>query len=157
MNARTLLLAAAAALALAAAAPVAAAPPAPSGMNEMGSPAQPSDALALQALALLEQGRGHQQAEQKLDQALAAGDKGDLDLQALRRAHAALHRESAAEAAALLRDAFPPGSSHVVGVTYRPQLATTRVVAGIIGAAVLAAAAAGLLQRRRADARRGAV
>lgn len=145
------------ALPLALAAALAAAPQALAGggtTDEMSSPAQPARALALQALALLEQGRGHQQAEQKLDEALAAGDKGQLDLRALRAAHAALHREAATEAARLLADAFPAGSSHVVGVTFRPQIATARLAAGIAGAVVVAAAAGGLLLRRRLDRRR---
>lgn len=145
---RASLLAALAALAVAA---PAGADPASGGMNKMSAPAQPAKVLALQALALLEQGREHQQAEQKLDEALAADDRGGIDMRALRRAHQALHREAAAEASRLLEDAFPRGSTHVVGVTYRPQLATTRVVAGVGGAALGGAAAAGLLLRRRRE------
>jgi hypothetical protein len=148
-----LLLAAAAVAALGLAAPALGA----TGTDEMGGAAQPARALALQALALLEQNRGHEEALQKLDQALAARDKTELHLRALRAAHEALHRESVAEAARLLRNAFPAGSSHVVGVTYRPRIATARVAAGLAGAGVLAAAAAGLLRRRRHDQRHGAV
>lgn len=124
------------------------------GTNEM--PGQPANALALQALALLELGRGHEAAVAKLDQALAAGDKGGVNVRILRAAHEALHRDAAAEAARLLRDAFPPGSSHVVGVTYRPRIETARVAAGVAGAIALAAAAAALLRRSRLDRRRTA-
>lgn len=143
-------------LALAAAALALVAPAlASDGMEKTGTPAGPARALALQALALLEQGRGHQQAEQKLDQALGAGDRGNLDVRALRAAHAALHRQSTAEAQTLLRDAFPAGSSHLVGVTYRPRIATARVVAGALGIALAVVAALGLHARRRSEQRSG--
>lgn len=134
------------AAALALAAPAAAA----EGME--GAEAEPASALARQALALLDQGAAHEAAEAKLDAALAAGDKGGVDLRALRAAHAALHREAAAEAERLLEDAFP-GDEHVVGVTYRPGSETALVVSGIAGALLLGAAAFGLVRRRDADRR----
>lgn len=138
------------ALGLALAALVLAAPAA--AADEMGAPAEPARALAQQALALLERGRD-EAAQEKLDQAIAATDTAGVDLTRLRGAHAALDGGGAAEAERLLRDVFPTESSHVVGVTYRPQLTTARVVAGLIGAALAAAAAAGLVRRRRSEAR----
>ena len=86
-------------------------------MDQTGAQAEPARALTLQALALFERGRAHEEAEKRLDSALAAEDKGGVDLRALR---AALHREAAAEAERLLQDAFPGGGEHVVGVTYGP-------------------------------------
>lgn len=125
------------------------------GMEERGAAAEPARALTLQALALLEQGRAHEEAEERLDAALAAGDKGGVDLRALRAAHEALHREAAAEAERLLQDAFPGGGEHVVGVTYRPGSESALVVSGIAGSLLLGAAALGLVRRREADRRYG--
>ena len=136
------------ALALALAAPARA----DEGMDEDGARAEPARALTLQALALLEQGAAHEAAEEKLDLALEADDKGGIDLRALRAAHEALHREEAAEAERLLAEAFPAGE-HVVGVTYKPGSASALVVSAIAGALLLAAAALGLLRRREADRR----
>lgn len=121
-------------------------------MEKAGVKAEPARALALQALSLLEQAAAHEAAEAKLDDALAADDKGGVDLRALRAAHEALHQEEAAEAERLLQDAFP-GGDHVVGVTYRPGSETALVVSGIAGSLLLGAAALGLVRRRRADAR----
>lgn len=118
--------------------------------------AQTSRALSLQALALLEQGRSHEAAMEKLDQALASGVKGEIDLRAIRAAHAALHEEDVAAARRLLQHAFPGKSSHVVGVTFRPQIRTARLAVGIAGGFVFALAVAGLVWRRRTDARRTA-
>lgn len=149
MRGRAAGLAAAAALALPAAAAAAADP------TMGGTEAEPARVLALQALALLEQGRAHEQAETKLDAALAAENKGGLDLRALRAAHQALHREAAAEAERLLEDAFPGGGEHVVGTTYRPGGTAALVASGIAGSLLLGAAALGLVRRREADARYG--
>lgn len=123
------------------------------GMEEQGARAEPARALTLQALALLEQGRAHEEAEERLDAALAAEDKGGVDLRALRAAHEALHREAVAEAEQLLQGAFPGGGEHVVGVTYRPGSETALVLAGVFGSLLLGAAALGLVRRGRADAR----
>lgn len=131
---------------------LAAAPPGQA--QEMGDESAAANArvLALQALVLLEQGRQHAAAEQKLDEALAAEEAGGVDLQALRAAHEALHREATAEATLLLQQAFPE-EPHVVGVTYRPQIRTAQAAAGGV---LLALAAIGLVARRRADRRLGA-
>lgn len=120
-----------------------------------GAQANRASALARQALALLEQGGDHQAAEAKLDAALAAGEKGGVDLRALRAAHEALHREAAAEAERLLQEAFPGGDKHVVGVTYRPGSQTALLISGIAGSVLLGAAALGLVRRRVADERYG--
>jgi tetratricopeptide (TPR) repeat protein len=119
------------------------------GMEE--NAAQTAEALSLQALALLAAGRGHEQALQKLDQALASTDKGNLDLRALRAAHAALHDEDVAQARRLLEQAFSGEKSHVVGVTYRSKVGTAELVAGIVAAVALLAGTAGLLRRRRLE------
>lgn len=94
---------------------------------------------------------GHEQAVEKLDRALATGGKGDIDLQAIRAAHAALHQEDTAAARRLLEHAFPGKESHLVGVTYRPRLGGAELAAGIAAVALLLAGAAGLAHRRRLE------
>lgn len=121
----------------------------PEGMEE--NAAQTAQALSLQALALLVAGRESEQALQKLDQTLASSDKGNVDVRALRSAHAALHAEDVAGARRLLERAFPGNSSHVVGVTYRPKVGTAEIVAGIVAVVTLLAGAAGLVRRRRLE------
>ena len=116
--------------------------------------AQTGRALSLQALALLEQGRGHEEATEKLDEALESDVPGEIDLRAIRAAHAALHEEDVEVARRLLQDAFEGEDSHVVGVTFRPEIGTAQLAAGIAGAVALALAVAGLVWRRRVDARR---
>jgi hypothetical protein len=118
--------------------------------------AQTTRALSQQALALIEQGRSHEEAAAKLDEALASNVPGKVNLRAIRAAHEALHAEDVARARQLLQHAFPGEDSHVVGVTFRPQIETAQVAAGITGAFVLALAGGGLLWRRRVDARRTA-
>lgn len=141
---------------LAAFALVAAAPAlAGGGMGGMtdsqGNASRTAEALSLQALAILAEGRGHEQAVQKLDQALASGAKGNIDLRALRAAHTALHHEDAAEARRLLEHAFPGNGRHLVGVTYRPQIGTAEVASGIAAAVLLLVGFAGLAHRRRRE------
>lgn len=115
------------------------------------NPAQTSAALALQALALLEQGRQHEEAEERLDLALEAEEPGEIDLRALRAAHAALHEEDVEQAERLLQRAFPDDEEHVVGVTYRPALGTAQAVSGAAGALALGLAALGLAWQRRRE------
>lgn len=136
-----------------AAAPLSLASGEPEGMPEgMGeNAAQTGEALSLQALALLAAGRDHEQALQKLDQALASSDKGNLDVRALRAAHSSLHDEDVAQARRLLEQAFSGEKSHVVGVTYRSKVGTAELVAGIVAVVTLLAGTAGLLRRRRLE------
>lgn len=122
------------------------------GMEEENA-AQTARALSLQALAILERGLGHEEATEKLDLALAAGDQGGVDLQALRAAHSALHEEDAATAERLLQDAFLGESSHLVGVTFRPAIGWAQTAAAIAGGIVLALAALGLARRHRVERR----
>ncbi len=127
--------------------------PASAGEGHEEDATQTARALSLQALALLEQGRGHEEATEKLDEALEAENKGDIDLRALRAAHAALHEEDLEAARAELRHAFP--DHHVVGVTFRPAIGTAGLIGGIVGGVTLAVAAFLLARRRRADRRYG--
>jgi hypothetical protein len=138
---------------------VALAPAAPAwatGGDEDQDMAQSTRALSLQALALLEEGRGHKEAAAKLDEALASDVRGEMNLRAIRAAHEALHKADVKAAKRLLQNAFPGDDSHVVGVTFRPQIRDARVAAGIAGVFVVALAAGGLLWRRRVDERRAA-
>ncbi len=120
-----------------------------SGMEE--NAAQTADALSLQALAILEEGRGHEQAIEKLDAALKSDKTGAVDLRTIRDAHTALHHEDVAAAKRLLQHAFPGNRRHVVGITFRPPIGTSELVAGIVGGVILALAAFGLVRRRRAE------
>ncbi len=125
------------------------------GMEEENA-AQTAKALSLQALAILEQGLAHEEATEKLDLALEAEDQDGVDLRALRAAHSALHEEDAAAAERLLQHAFAGEASHLVGVTYRPEIGWAQVAAGIAGGVVLVLGALGLVRRSRADRRYGA-
>lgn len=137
-------------LALALAAPTVAS--ATGGDEEMGNKAQTAQALAVQALALmLAHPAPHEDAIKKLDAALAANVKGEIDLRALSAAHEALHNENNVVARRLLEQAFPGQSAHIIGVTFRPASGTAQVIAGIAGVAAIVLAGLGLVRRRTAD------
>ncbi len=122
------------------------------GGHDEENKAQTAQALAVQALALiLAHPPPHNEAVEKLDEALAADVKGEIDLRALRAAHDALHKEDVAAARRLLEHAFPGESAHIVGVTFRPAIGSAQAIAGIIGAAALVLAGLGLARRRAAD------
>lgn len=125
------------------------------GGHDEENAAQTARALSLQALALLEQTQEHKKATEKLDDALKAKNTGDVDLRALRDAHAALHQENVKAAREQLRHAFP--DHHVVGATFRPTVGAGELGVGIAGGVVLALALVGLALRRRADERRVSV
>lgn len=122
---------------------------------EMENAAQSQRALTLQALALLDQGRQHEEAEKRLDLALESEPDNRMSLEALRAAHEALHREDAEAAQRLLERAFPKGHSHLVGTTFRPDIAGSRIVAAILGAALLVLAAVALARKQRRDSQPG--
>lgn len=115
---------------------------------EMEKASESQRALSLQALALLDAGRAHEEAEAKLDDALKSKPDNSMDLRALREAHAALHKEDAAQGKRLLEAAFPKGHGHVVGTVFRPDIQGSRIVAGVIGAILLLLAAAALMRTR---------
>lgn len=120
------------------------------GMGEE-SRTQTAQVLSLQALALLDAGLAHEEALEKLDAALKAGDQGGVDLRALRAAHQALEAEEVERAHELLHGVFPSGVSHLAGVTYRPPVGASEVVALVVGVLAILVAALGLVRRRRAE------
>lgn len=120
------------------------------GMGEE-DPTQTAQVLSLQALAILDAGLAHEEALEKLDAALEAGDQGGVDLRALRAAHEALEAEEVEKAHELLHGVFPSGVSHLAGVPYRPPIGTAEIAALVVGALAIALAALGLVQRRRAE------
>ena len=124
------------------------------GAEEMGkheeNPAQGAQALALQALAMLDAGFPHEQAIEKLDEALKDREAGDVDLRAIRAAHAALHKEEIEQGHHMLHKAFP-GTPHLVGVTFRPVVGGAEVAAGAAGAFLIVLAAVGLVRQRRTE------
>ena len=137
------------ALALALTAPAGAG--ATGGEDEMNE-AQTAQALAVQALALiLSHPPPHTEALEKLDEALRADVQGEIDLRALRAAHAAMHDEDAVTARRFLERAFPGESAHIVGVTFRPVRGKAQAIAGIAGGAAIVLAGLGLVRRRVAD------
>ena len=114
------------------------------------NPAQTPDALALQALSLILQHRPpHEEAIEKLDEALELDAEGEVDMRALRAAHEALHAEDELAARRFLERAFPGEQGHVVGVTFRPARGVAQAVAALLGALALALAALGLRRNRR--------
>lgn len=122
------------------------------GGGDMDNKAQTAQALAVQALALiLAHPPPHNEAVEKLDEALAANVKGEIDLRALRAAHDALHKGNDVAARRFLEHAFPGESAHIVGVTFRPASGSAQAIAGIAGVAALVLAGLGLVRRRTAD------
>lgn len=119
-----------------------------------GEEAQTSDALALQALALIElHPPPHEPALEKLEEAIeqAREGKGEVGPAPLLTARDALLRGDGDAARRALEGAFPADDTHLIGVTYRPASGPAQAVAGILGAAALALAALLLLRRSRAD------
>ena len=114
-------------------------------------PTKTAQVLSLQALAILDAGLSHEEALEKLDAALEAGDKGGVDLRALRAAHEALEEEEVEKAHGLLHGVFPGGVSHLAGVTYRPGIGAEEVVVLVVGVLAISVAALGLVRRRRAE------
>ena len=120
------------------------------GMGEE-NPTETAQVLSLQALALLDAGQSHEKALAKLDAALKAGNKGGVDLRALRAAHQALEQQDVERAHQLLHGVFPSGASHLAGVTYRPPIGTEEIAALVVGVVVILLASLGLVRRRRAE------
>jgi hypothetical protein len=118
--------------------------------------AQPAKALAIQALAILEQGGSHEEAMEKLVLAAEAEDKEGVRPEVLEEAMAALEAEDPARGEELLKTAFTGENVHVVGVTVRPGIETARVAAGVAGGLILLLAVFGLARRARIDRRLGA-
>ena len=114
-------------------------------------PTETAQVLSLQALAILDAGLSHEEALEKLDAALEAGDKGGVDLRALRAAHEALEQEEVEKAHKLLHGVFPSGVSHLAGVTYRPSVGAGEIAALVVGVLAIVGAALGLVRRRRAE------
>lgn len=127
-----------------------AAPAFGSGDHMEENAAQTAEALSIQALAILDQGLPHEEAIEKLDEALEGGEEGEVDLLAIRAAHDALHQEEVEQGHEILHEAFP-GAPHLVGVTFRPVVGTAQLIAGLAGLALLGFAAEGLIRRRRAE------
>lgn len=125
------LLAALAVLALVGASPVLA-----SGGEDAETP-QTADALALQGLAVLEQGLSTRIATGKLDELLTAAPGGEVDRAFVRSARDAAARGDRTGAITLLQKAFPPDMEHVVGVTLRPGPGGSAIGAGVIGAVLI--------------------
>ena len=122
------------------------------GGHDGENKAQTAQALAVQALALiLAHDPPHTEAVEKLDEALAADVKGEVDLRALRAARDALRKGDNVAARRLLEQAFPGASAHIVGVTFRPASGRAQAIAGIVGVAAIVLAGLGLVRRRAAD------
>ena len=128
------------------------------GDESMEAENQPAKALAIQALAILEQGLAHEEAMEKLTHAVEAEDQEGVNRKPLKEALTALEAEEPDRAEELLQTSvFTDENIHLVGVTFRPGSGAARIAAGIAGSIVIVLAALGLIRRRRADRRLGAV
>lgn len=114
------------------------------GGGESASTAIPAQALAVQALAMLDAGMGVAEARGRVQAALQATDKQDVRLDRLRAADASLARNDTASAHRELESAFNTDDRHLIGTSFTNGDA--RPIAAILGAII---AAAGLLIYRR--------
>lgn len=131
--------------------------PALASAPDEATEAMPAEALAIQALSLLEQGGDHEEAMERLELAVEAEDQHGVRPEVLAAALEALEEDEPARAEELLKTAFTEEDIHLVGVTFRPSIETARVAAGIAGGVLAALALLGLLQRRRVDRSLGGV
>ena len=117
----------------------------------------PARDLALQALAILDQGGSHELAMEKLELALESTDTSGVDLSIVRLARSALSEELVAEATSLMERAFTDDEQHVVGASLQTGLGTGQIAAVTAGAVLLVLAVVGLasprLKERRAALR----
>lgn len=115
------------------------------GGSESSSTQMPAQALAVQALAMLDAHMGAADARASLDAALRATDKADIRLERLRAADAALARNDTIGARRELDAAFNPDDSHLIGTSFSAG-GDIRTAAAVLGGILLAGSL--LLYRR---------
>lgn len=99
----------------------------------------PAQALAVQALAMLDAHMGAMDARDRLHAALRATNQEDIRVGRLRAADAALGRNDIATARRELEAAFNPDDRHLIGTSFTGS-GDSRPVAAILGAILVAAA-----------------
>lgn len=111
----------------------------------------PAQALAVQALAMLDAHMGAMDARALVGAALSAENQDDVRLDRLRAADAALGRDDIAGARRELGAAFNPDDHHLIGTAFTGS-DDGRLVTGIVGAVIFAAALLMLLRQTRSKA-----
>lgn len=106
----------------------------------------PAQALAVQALAMLDAQMGATDARDRVQAALRADNQDDVRVDRLRAADRALARGDTSTARLQLEAAFNPDDRHLIGTSFTTG-GDGRAIAAIIGA-MLIAAALFLLRRR---------
>ena len=109
----------------------------------------PAQALAVQALAMLDAQMGATDARDRVQAALRADNQDDVRVDRLRAADQALAQGDTRTARRQLEAAFNPDDRHLIGTSFTTG-GDGRAIAAIIGAMMIAAALL-LLRRRRAD------
>lgn len=121
------------------------------GGAESSSADIPAQALAVQALAMLDANMGAMDARVRVQAALGAKDQQDVRIDRLRAADVALGRNDTAAARRELEAAFNPDDRHLIGTRFTGS-GNGRVAAAILGAIVIAAALLLLLRQMRSNA-----
>lgn len=124
------------------------------GSAESPSADIPAQALAVQALAMLDASMGAMDARDRVQAALQAKNQEDVRVDRLRAADAALGRDDTVAARRELEAAFNPDDRHLIGGSFTGS-GNGRVVAAILGAILVAAALLLLLRRTPTPSRRG--
>ena len=109
----------------------------------------PAQALAVQALAMLDAQMGATDARDRVQAALRADNQDDVRVDRLRAADQALAQGDTGTARRQLEAAFNPDDRHLIGTSFTTG-GDGRAIAAIIGAMMIAAALL-LLRRRPAD------
>ncbi len=110
----------------------------------------PAQALAVQALAMLEANMGAMDARDSVQAALRATNQDDIRVDRLRAAEAALERNDVTGARRELEAAFNSDDRHLIGTTFTGS-DDARIVAAIVGAILVAAALLLLLRQTRSN------
>ena len=100
----------------------------------------PAQALAVQALAMLDARMGAMDARALVDDALSAKNQDDVIVDRLRTADAALARGDVTAGRRELEAAFNPDDRHLIGSGFTGAGGDGRLAIGIVGAVVFAAA-----------------
>ena len=109
----------------------------------------PAQALAVQALAMLDAHMGATDARDRVTAALRAKNQDDVRVNRLRAADRALARGDTSSARRQLEAAFNPDDRHLIGTSFTAS-GDGRTVAAILGILAIAGAAL-LLRRSRGD------
>jgi hypothetical protein len=111
----------------------------------------PAQALAVQALAMLDANMGATDARDRVQAALRAKDQTDVRVGRVRAADAALSRNDTTTARRELEAAFNTDDQHLIGTSFTSS-GDARIVAAILGTILVASALLLLLWQTRSSA-----